>query len=96
MRILILSAAVLLTSAAVAQAPAGHPADLPAGPGRAQVQASCAGCHEIGVVTAKHYSAAKWDEVVQQMISRGAVVNDSDYDAVVAYLAKNYGKAPAK
>lgn len=93
MRTLILSAAALAATAAVAQqAPADHPA-LPDGPGKEQVTTACAGCHDLSVVTAKRYSAARWDEVVQQMISRGAPVDDKDYDAVVAYLVKNYGEA---
>ena len=96
MRILLLVAAALAGTAALAQAPAAHPAPLPEGAGKAQVEAACAGCHDMSVVTAKHYSAAKWDDVVQQMVSRGAPVSDADYDAVVDYLAKNYGEPTAK
>lgn len=96
MRILFVAAAALAASAAVAQqTPSAH-LTLPDGPGKAQVTTACAGCHDLSVVTAKHYSAARWDEVVGQMVSRGAPVADADYDAVVAYLAKNYGEPAPK
>ena len=88
MRVLFATAGLLLATAAVAQVPA----ELPAGPGHDQVQAACSTCHDMTIITGKHYSAAKWDEVVQQMVSRGAPVSDADYDVVVAYLAKNYGE----
>ncbi len=90
MRMLFAAAGLLLATAAVAQR---GPAALPAGPGHDQVQAACSSCHEIGIVTSKRYSAAKWDELVQQMVSRGAPVSDADYDVVVAYLTKHYGDA---
>lgn len=64
---------------------------LPDGPGKAQVVAACAACHEIGVVTAKHYGAEKWGQVLDIMVDRGAKVSDADYDLMVTYLAKNFG-----
>ncbi len=57
----------------------------------AKVQTACSGCHELTLLEGKHYAPDKWAEVTDQMISRGAQVDDADYDAVVAYLARHYG-----
>jgi len=66
-------------------------AALPEGPGQAQVQAACSACHALSIVTGQHYDNAKWGQVVDTMVDRGAKVGDADYDVVVAYLAKNFG-----
>ena len=78
----------LLAAVAVqAQAPA-----FPPGEGQATVQTACAACHPPAIIASKHYDADKWAEVVDQMIGKGAKVSDADYDVIVAYLAKTYGK----
>jgi mono/diheme cytochrome c family protein len=87
-RLLLLFPAGLVASVAIAQAPAS----FPAGEGQAVVQANCAACHPPAIVASKRYDADKWAEVVDQMISKGAKVSDADYDVIVGYLAKNYGK----
>ena len=33
----------------------------------------------------------EWDQVVNQMVSRGADLSDDDIDTVIEYLTKNYG-----
>ncbi|MES2443209.1 MAG: cytochrome c [Pseudomonadota bacterium] len=88
MRATFAAAAALVATVAVA---APQAAGLPAGPGQQQVQAGCGGCHAMTVITGKHYSAAKWETVVDGMIDRGAKVSDADYELVVAYLAKHFG-----
>ncbi len=57
----------------------------------ARVQVVCANCHMPTILDGKHYSAEKWAEVTDQMISRGAQVTDEEYDALVGYLARVYG-----
>ncbi len=57
----------------------------------ARVQVVCANCHLPTILEGKHYSADKWGEVTDQMISRGAPVTDEEYDALVGYLARVYG-----
>jgi len=65
--------------------------DLPSGEGRVIVQQDCKGCHALKVVTSKRASKEQWSALVNQMISRGAEVADEDVDALVSYLAKNFG-----
>ncbi len=61
------------------------------GAGQEQTVTACTACHSATIITGKHYSADKWAEVVDQMIDRGAAVDDAQFDAIVGYLAHNYG-----
>jgi competence protein ComEA len=48
------------------------------------------------VVTGKRAAKDQWATLVDQMITRGAQVEDEDIDTLVDYLAKNFGpSAPA-
>jgi hypothetical protein len=62
-----------------------------AGPEKAKVVAACSNCHAPSIITTKKYTADQWSDKVEQMIARGAKVGDDDFDAVVNYLARNYG-----
>ena len=64
--------------------------DLPPGDGKAIVQRACVGCHALKVVTSKRATPEEWSNVVNQMVSRGADVEDDEIEALVAYLSKNF------
>ena len=53
-------------------------------------------CHALTVVTSKHSSHKEWDQVVNQMVSRGADLTDEEIDTVIEYLSKNYGPLDQK
>ena len=53
-------------------------------------------CHALSVVTSKHSSHSEWDQVVNQMVSRGADLSDEEIDTVIEYLSKNYGPLDQK
>lgn len=72
-------------------APAANSTAMPDGAGKAIAQKQCAVCHAVTVVTAKHASRSEWEQVVNQMVSRGADLSDDDIDTVLEYLTKNYG-----
>jgi len=78
-------------TAPVAPAAATPPDGLPEGPGKAEVQAACSGCHGIGQIIGEHRSAEDWASTVTAMINNGAPVADADFDKVVNYLATNFG-----
>jgi mono/diheme cytochrome c family protein len=82
---------ILLLTASV------NAAALPPGKGKAIVQRTCISCHALKVVTAKRASKEQWSALVDQMISRGADLNDDEVEIIVDYLARNFGaaKAPA-
>jgi competence ComEA-like helix-hairpin-helix protein len=64
---------------------------LPAGKGKDVVQQHCVGCHALKVVTSKRATKEQWSSLVDQMVSRGAEVDDDDIESVVEYLAANFG-----
>jgi competence ComEA-like helix-hairpin-helix protein len=70
---------------------------LPPGKGKAIVAQDCVGCHAMKVVTSKRASKQQWSTLVDQMITRGANVDDDEVETVVDYLARNFGpgKGPA-
>ena len=65
-------------------------AQLPAGPGQAEVQAICTQCHELARAIAPRQDKAGWQATVDKMITLGAKGSDKDFQVVVDYLAKNY------
>jgi len=73
-------------------AAAATQSDLPDGEGKAQVQKACIACHDLSPVTGSRMSAERWAATVGDMVSRGANVSDDDFDVVVNYLAKNFGR----
>ena len=82
--------AVALAVAAASATFADAPAEFPPGRGQAEVQAACAPCHAISVVTSARKSAPEWATTVDAMITRGAFVADADYAVIVEYLARNF------
>ena len=59
-------------------------------PGKATVLTRCGVCHHPNIVTTAHHNDDEWRELVGQMIARGAMVPDEDYDGLIAYLVTNY------
>lgn len=64
--------------------------DLPPGDGKVIVERACIGCHALKVVTSKRATPEQWSTVVDQMVSRGAEVDDDEIETLVAYLSKNF------
>lgn len=64
--------------------------DLPPGDGKDIVQRACVGCHALKVVTSKRATPQEWSTVVDQMVSRGADVEDDEIETLIAYLSKNF------
>lgn len=61
------------------------------GQGQETTAAACGACHAPSLITGKKLDADAWAQLVDQMISRGAPVEDKDYDTIVDYLARHYG-----
>ena len=65
------------------------------GPGREQVQAACSMCHSLDyiVMNSPIQDQAGWDKTVKKMVSVfGAPLTAEESFAIVAYLARHYGK----
>jgi cytochrome c-type biogenesis protein CcmH/NrfF len=56
------------------------------------LDARCSACHSASVVSKQGMSAAEWDRTVSTMVQRGANLSADEKEALVAYLAANYGK----
>jgi mono/diheme cytochrome c family protein len=84
--------AVMLTRPGLAQegrAAPGNP--LPAGPGREIVAVACAQCHGLNAFTWLRQGEQAWRYQVYDMILRGTQISPGEIDAVVKYLATNFG-----
>ena len=69
---------------------------LAQGPERARVQAACSMCHSLDyiVMNSPIQDAAGWDKTVKKMMTvYGAPLSPEESAAIVAYLARHYGKA---
>jgi competence protein ComEA len=75
---------------------------LPEGEGKAVTEKVCNNCHGPENYTGKRLNKDGWEAVIQEMIAKGAQAPDADFDAIVLYLARNFGpkvnvnQAPAK
>jgi cytochrome c5 len=69
--------------------------DLPDGAGKELVANVCTKCHELGRITSKKRTKEEWSETVDKMAKNGAKASDEEFDTIVAYLTKNFGKDEA-
>jgi competence protein ComEA len=85
---------------ALACAPAADEKDaarLPDGPGKELVGKICISCHDSGNFRKARFTSEEWSDSVEDMVQRGATGTSAEIEAVVAYLAKNFGKdAPVR
>ena len=84
-RLSIILAAFLLGASVQAQ-------DLPDGVGKELVMNVCTQCHELARITSKRKSREEWNDTVDKMAARGAKASDEEFETIVAYLAKYFGK----
>jgi cytochrome c5 len=60
--------------------------------GQELVEEICSLCHEWQRIQEQHLSKEQWAGVIKGMIFEGAPVTDNEFDQIVAYLARTYGK----
>jgi len=68
------------------------PSNLPDGPGKGSLQKACSTCHELESVIAARRTKIGWQEIIEDMVSRGAEGSDEEMAAVLSYLTAHYGK----
>lgn len=64
---------------------------LPAGNGKALVEASCLPCHSTDILVQQRLTEKQWTASVEKMMRWGAKVDANDKAALIAYLARNFG-----
>jgi len=65
-------------------------AQFPENPGKAETLRVCKQCHEIERSFAPRQDREAWSATIDKMISLGAIIGDSDYEAILNYLAKSF------
>jgi len=75
---------------ATVETPPTATAQVPAADGAALLEDRCAGCHGINRVTNEDGSREEWDQVVRDMVSRGASLTADEITVLVDYLAETY------
>jgi cytochrome c5 len=91
------AAALLAISTARVTASAGSPAPPAAAQddkGERLLNQSCGGCHDLRPVQASARDRDGWNEVVQNMLQKGADVADKDIPLLLDYLVEHYGPLP--
>ena len=64
---------------------------LPEGRGKDAVVKSCLECHGAANIRKARKESGEWSDSVDDMIDRGAKVEASQVESLVAYLVKNFG-----
>lgn len=65
--------------------------ELPDGDGKAIATEFCQDCHKLTNVAKARKAPDEWHDTVQTMMDRGARLPEDKVDALVAYLATNFG-----
>ncbi len=63
----------------------------PAIDGKVLLEQRCTVCHNLNRVMNKSWPLEQWEQTVSDMIRRGAQLNEEEKDALVKYLAEEYG-----
>lgn len=63
---------------------------LPEGPGKAALVKDCGGCHGPEAVIGNANTRKGWEELIDEMIDRGAVVSEQERKDMVDYLARHF------
>jgi cytochrome c5 len=69
---------------------------LPAGEGMELTKKLCSGCHGTDTFARQRHDRAQWNQILDNMMSKGMDASDDDLDKVATYLAAHFGPdAPA-
>jgi len=68
---------------------------LPDGPGKDTTQQICGNCHGVDMVVEHRQGRDEWTATIQKMIESGAEGTPDQFKAILEYLVKNFGTAPA-
>ena len=52
----------------------------------------CSLCHDGARILSNRRSKSQWTEVIEKMMERGAQVSDEDFEVVMDYLLRHYGR----
>ena len=67
--------------------------DLPPGAGSGVVSRICTVCHAVDKIRQRRLSRDGWEDIVDDMVERGAKLTGEEKETVLAYLEENFGPA---
>jgi competence protein ComEA len=62
----------------------------PDGPGKAELQKLCSGCHELEKSFSLKQDREGWQRTMEKMVAAGMKSTDEEYNAVLDYLVKHF------
>ena len=65
-------------------------AQIPDGPGRAEVEKNCKGCHELARSMSPRQDRNAWQTTINKMVAAGMQTPDADLALIMDYLAKSF------
>jgi hypothetical protein len=86
---------VAIAGAGPAHAQGAQPRPLPPGEGRDLLATACTQCHNLSIIVSMRDGAPGWRRHVYNMVTRGAQLTSSEAEAVIGYLAANFGPSSA-
>jgi competence protein ComEA len=81
---------------ALSCAPAWGEDEYPVESAKRLVETTCTMCHELSNLDGKQWTKAQWRDKVGEMLQEQPDVTRPERDAIVYYLAKNFGKPGVK
>ena len=67
--------------------------DLPDGKGKDTVETVCSHCHSLRRVVESKRTPDEWGDIVNEMVDRGAELDEDDIPVVIEYLVKSFPKS---
>jgi competence protein ComEA len=62
---------------------------FPDGPGKAEMQKVCSGCHDVEIVLSHLQTPAEWADTFQKMVDVGAEATQDEWRAIEQYIDAN-------
>jgi cytochrome c5 len=84
-------AAIAIATAGPVHAQGAPPRPLPPGDGRDLLATACTQCHNLSLIVSMRDGTTGWRRHVYNMVTRGAQLTSSEAEAVIGYLATNFG-----
>jgi hypothetical protein len=70
--------------------------ELPPGPMKKKILATCIECHDTKTITKQRHDKKWWANTLEKMVGYGAQVDDSERPALLNYLSVNFSDKGAK
>ena len=72
--------------------PAFAQKDFPDGPAKEYISQICLQCHQPAMLLGQKRTESDWKKTVARMATKGVPGTAEQFDAIAAYMAKNFGK----